>query len=329
VVDFQLSASPISASVFPNQLANSTITVTPVNGFTGTVSLSSTSSPSGLACTLSPSTIIGGSGSAFLSCSSSMGGTYIVTITGASGTLSHTTTVTVNVQDFTLTATAVSPTPIVQGNAGSSTITVGSLGGFSGTVNLAVSASPALGPVTISPSSITMSGSATLNIQTTTTTPTGTYLVNVTGMSGSLTHTVTIQVTVTIVTTVPPPFFTQMVWTHKLSLAKFNDVQTWTFSVKSNSTGGKIYFAVSITVTDGSGSTPFTLVTQVFSLAPHKNMQGLTLTATFSPSQIGETWNFIAVIHWGTTATTDPSQLPFMSTLTNGAPTSGSFTIQA
>jgi hypothetical protein len=245
-----------------------------------------------------------------------------------SGSDSHSTTVTVNVQDFALTANPTTVT-IVQGNFGSSTITVTSIGGFSGTVNFAVSASPSLGTVTISPSSVTMSGSATLGIQTTTTTPTGTYLVNVTGMSGGISHTVTVTVTVTTATTVPPPFFTQMTWNHRFSLSKYNDIQTWTFGVKSNSTGGKIYFAVSITVTDGSGSTPFTLVTQVFSLSPHKNLNGLTLSAAFSPSQIGETWNFIAVIHWGTQATTDPSQLPFVSTATNGAPTSGSFTVLA
>jgi len=51
------------------------------------------------------------------------------------------------------------------------------------------------------------------------------------------------------------------------------------------------------------------------------------LTQTFDSSQIGDTFTFTAVIHWGTTPTNDPSQLPFTSTLSNGAPTSGSFTV--
>ena len=314
-------------NVFPSQSANFTITVTKVNGFAGTVALSSTSTPSGLTCSLTPASIVGGSGTAFLSCSSSTANSYTVTVTGTSGSLTHNTIVTVNVQDFTITASPTS-VPIAQGNSGSSTITISSLGGFSGTVNLAVAASPNLG-ASLSPTSVTGSGTSMLTITTTTSTPTGTYLVNVTGTSGSLSHSVTVTVTVSPATAIQAPFFTQMTWNHRFSLSKYNNVQTWRMGVKSNSTAasGTLYFAITVTVTDGSGTTPFAVTTQVYSLAPHQNINQINLSATFSPSQIGETWNFIAVIHWGTTATTDPSQLPFISTLTNGAPTSGSFTV--
>jgi hypothetical protein len=97
--------------------------------------------------------------------------------------------------------------------------------------------------------------------------------------------------------------------------------------VKNNATT-TIYFSVTLSAVDGTGA-PFTLTSQVFSAGHNKNVQGITLSETFDSSFIGDTYTFSVVIHWGTTATTDPSQLPFTSTLTNGAPTSGSFTILA
>jgi len=152
--------------------------------------------------------------------------------------------------------------------------------------------------------------------------------VNVTGTSGSLTHSATVTVTVTQTTAVQPPFFTQLTWNHRFSLSKYNDVQTFKYGFKSNSTT-TIYASVTITGVDGIGVNGFTLTSQVFTLTPNKNISNQILTQTFDSSQIGDTFTFTAVIHWGTTPTSDPSQLPFTSTLSNGAPTSGSFTVLA
>src|SRR5439155_10893853 len=75
------------------------------------------------------------------------------------------------------------------GQSSTSTITVTSLGGFSGTVNLAVSVNP-IGPsASISPSSETItsggSATATLSVSSAANTLAGNYVVNVTGTSGS------------------------------------------------------------------------------------------------------------------------------------------------
>jgi hypothetical protein len=139
---------------------------------------------------------------------------------------------------------------------------------------------------------------------------------------------VTVSVTVSSVAPVPAPFFTQSTWEHRFSLSKYNNLQVWTFGVKSNATQ-TIYFSVTISGTDGSTGAPFTLTTPVMSVAHFHNVQGITLSQSFNTSELGDTFTFNMVIHWGTTATTDPSQLPFTSTLTNGAPTSGSFTVLA
>jgi len=129
-------------------------------------------------------------------------------------------------------------------------------------------------------------------------------------------------------TPVQAPFFTQLTWNHRFSLSRYNGVQTFKYGFKSNSTT-TIYASVTITGVDGVGVNGFTLTSQVFTLTPNKNISNQILTQTFDSSQLGDTFTFTAVIHWGTTATTDPSQLPFTSTLTNGAPTSGSFTVLA
>src|SRR5206468_1802680 len=126
----------------------------------------------------SPATITGGSGTSLLSCSGS-GGTYTVTVTGTSASLSHSTMVTVNVQDFTLTACSlvsiVQPTSGT--NSGTCTITVTSVGGFTGSVFLNATVSPpAIGTTfAFSPTSITGSGTSTLTITISSTTATGSY----------------------------------------------------------------------------------------------------------------------------------------------------------
>src|SRR5207247_7607526 len=54
VKDFTVTASPTSVTTTSGTAAASTITVAPVQGFTGTVALTSSVSPAGLTCTLTP-----------------------------------------------------------------------------------------------------------------------------------------------------------------------------------------------------------------------------------------------------------------------------------
>ena len=95
--DFTLTASPTSVTVSVGVADTSTITVGPLNGFTGDVSLTSDNA----SCSLTPATVSGGSGTSTLSCTFSTTGSFVVTVTGTSGSLVHTATV-----DFTVTAAA-------------------------------------------------------------------------------------------------------------------------------------------------------------------------------------------------------------------------------
>ncbi len=104
--------------------------------------------------------------------------------------------------DFSITSNPSSLT-FPQGASGpstTSTITLMSVGGFSGIVNLAAGISPS-GPIpSLSPMSVTISsgspGTSTLTISTSSSTPSGTYSVKVNGTSGSIVHTTIIAVQV-------------------------------------------------------------------------------------------------------------------------------------
>src|SRR5206468_722283 len=107
--DFSLTASPNSVSFVVNNSATSTIALDSIGGFSGNVSLNATSSPAGLSTSCSLS-IMSGSQTSTCALGGSTAGSYAVTITGTSGSLVHTASVSVEVTppvvvpDFSLAA---------------------------------------------------------------------------------------------------------------------------------------------------------------------------------------------------------------------------------
>jgi hypothetical protein len=93
--DFTISATPASQTVRRGNSTTYTVTVGAVNGFTGTVTLSASGLPNRATATFNPSSIAG-SGSSTLTIrtrNQTPVGTFVLTIRGVSGTLSHSTTV--------------------------------------------------------------------------------------------------------------------------------------------------------------------------------------------------------------------------------------------
>ena len=204
--DFSISASPASQTVNAGTGASYTVSITPSNAFTGSVTFNASGIPSGATAGFSPNPATSSSTMTISTTSSTPGGTYTLTITGTSGSLVHTTTVDLTVNaassgDFSLSASPSSQT-VTQGNGTSYGVTVTPSGGFGGTVGFSVGGLPAGAGASFAPSSITGSGTTTMSVTTSSSTPTGTFTLTVTGTGGSLTHTTTVSLTVN-----PPPGF--------------------------------------------------------------------------------------------------------------------------
>jgi fibronectin type 3 domain-containing protein len=115
--DFTISATPGSETVAPGGTTSYTVTVTPQNGFTGSVAFSAGSLPSGASASFNP-TSVSGSGSSTLTVtttSSTPSGSYTLTSTGTSGSLSHSASVV-----LTVSATAPQPPSNLAATAASS-----------------------------------------------------------------------------------------------------------------------------------------------------------------------------------------------------------------
>lgn len=107
--DFSATANPTTLSIDQGSTGTATLTLASLNGFTGTVALTVSVSPSGPAVSLSPTMVTlpsDGSMSSALSISAASGGlysspvssgAYTVTITETSGSTSHKTAVMVNI----------------------------------------------------------------------------------------------------------------------------------------------------------------------------------------------------------------------------------------
>jgi kumamolisin len=96
--DFTLTASPTSLTITRSSHGTTTITIHPSNGFAGNVTLSATGLGTGVTASFSPNPATGTSTLTLTASRSATTGTRTVTITGVSGSLSHTTTISLRVR---------------------------------------------------------------------------------------------------------------------------------------------------------------------------------------------------------------------------------------
>jgi len=195
--DFSMSASPSSRTITPNSSTTYTVSLSAINGFNSSVGLTIGGLPAGATASFSPSSLPG-SGSSTLTVTtgaSTPTGNSTLTITGTGGGRTHSTTVTLVVNDFTISATPSSQT-VMQGQPGTYTINLGSINGFNSAVNLSASSLPAGASATFSPSSVNPAGSSTLTVSTSMSTPIGSDSITVTGTSGGLSHSTSVTINV-------------------------------------------------------------------------------------------------------------------------------------
>ena len=201
--DFGVALAPTATSVAPGEAVTYTVQVTPVNGFGADVSLSLTGLPAAQSSwSFTPEVVPAGSGASQLSIATSSAippGSYPLTVTASSGTISRTATATLTVTappDFTVAAAPAGAT-VNAGASASFTVTVASPNGFAATVALSAAGLPAgVGTATFAPASMVGPGTAQLSVVTVTSTAAGTYPITVSASSGTTVHTATVSLTV-------------------------------------------------------------------------------------------------------------------------------------
>jgi hypothetical protein len=212
--DFTLGSNPGTLAVPQGQVASFLIVMNSLNGFAGSVSLNVSASPGIVNATyaLNPASVslFTGAGSATLSIpvpASAVVNDYLLTVTAASGRLSHTVILILQVTlppspNFQLQPRQ-SAINVTRGSTGSMAITLTSIGGFSGIVNVTSVISPggfSSPTLSVTPNRVTLlsGGTASVVITITTSFSTGlaTYSITVQGVSGTFSNTGMISLTV-------------------------------------------------------------------------------------------------------------------------------------
>jgi len=222
--DFGLTMNPEILSVAQGSSTTGTLTINSLDNFSGTVTLSVSVTPTianTTSVSLNPASASiapGGSATSILtvhaSQSAPVSNYWAIRLKGTSGNVTHTLLITLAITrpppDFSLSA---SPSSLIVsiGSTGTSTITLTSLYNFTGTVGLTASVSPAdttasLSPVnptaSFNPASVSLgangTGMSTLSVSASLLTTPGTYTVAITSNSGTISHSATVTVIVTV-----------------------------------------------------------------------------------------------------------------------------------
>jgi len=198
VGDFALVPASNTLNVPRGSNASSVITISSLSGYWA-VNVSAAIIGQNLNVGASPSTIsigpgVPGQSTVTIDLSSLNAiANYTLTVTGTSGTWSHSASILIRVVDFSISASSTRLT-IQPSSSASVLVTASSLNGFSGTTSLVVASAPAGLSCNLNVTSITLTASA--YSQLTCAGPAGNYTVVVTGTSRPLVHSIVIPVSV-------------------------------------------------------------------------------------------------------------------------------------
>jgi|HubBroStandDraft_6_1064221.scaffolds.fasta_scaffold03440_3 hypothetical protein len=195
--NFTLSSSPSILDVSQGTTGSATITLSPVNGFTGSVNLSVKvlGQPAGVTATLNPGTITT-NGVATLSVSTTSatpGGNFPIVVSGTGAGLTQTAYTTLALPGFSIVGPA--SVSVNQGStSAAATITINPVNGFAGNVTL--TASGLSKGLTAAFSPVTTSSTSQVTFTASRTAATGTASVTLTGTSGNIVQTAILNVLV-------------------------------------------------------------------------------------------------------------------------------------
>ncbi len=238
VGDFSLSITPASVTAPPTGSATFDYSITGTNGFVGSVEISSSGLPAGTTGGLAGNLFVTPTPFPFYIQTQNVAvGTYPFTVTGTVGSVTHTASATLVVQQPPAITGSVTPTSATAtvGQPASFAITVNSQYGASGTVvfqceDFPSGATCAFNPTTASlPANGTISG--TLSVQVNSSVAAGSYSMTVMASTGLLVY----SSTVTLVVQSAPPAFTGSV---SPTTATLSVGQSANFSITLNSQSG-------------------------------------------------------------------------------------------
>ncbi|MCP4157259.1 MAG: hypothetical protein GY757_56635, partial [bacterium] len=202
--DYTIEATPGQQSVTPGEKTNFTVTLTPVNGFTGAVDLKLYGLPAGAESTIQPNpvTVAGTTQSTIkiTATAETPAGTYALNLAANGNGIAHSTEITLIIEepaDFSIEATPRQG-EVVQGESIDYSITLTALNGFSADVDLAVTGLPtgASGNFSIDPVTLSSTATSKLTVATGEDTPQGTYLLTITGQGGGVSQQLQVSLTV-------------------------------------------------------------------------------------------------------------------------------------
>jgi hypothetical protein len=203
--DYAVTASPSALTQGPGDTGTSTITFTSFGGFSDFIDITVTGSAGLTASCVDATVFLPSNGIVTTSCSFSAAvvGSYSATVTGVGETspfVTHSVTIPVTVESpgFAVSASPASLN-IAPGSSDSSMITVSSIAGFTDTISLSATVSPAGPTASLGSSSVSIPPDATVTLTVTVPggTPSGVYMVTVTGTSsGSVSHSAVVTVNV-------------------------------------------------------------------------------------------------------------------------------------
>ena len=294
--EVSLTVSPTSLTLVAGTSGSKvSVLATAVNSFSGTVAIAITGLPSGV--TASPATLSLTPGTAqkvtLTAASAAAVGSATVTLTGTSGTLSHSATVALTISaappppEFSLTVSPTSLT-LVAGTSGSQvSVLATAVNSFSGTVAVAITGLPS--GVTASPATLSLTPGTAQNVTLTAASAAapGSPTVTFTGTSGTLSHSATVALTISAAS--PPPEFSLTVSPTSLTLvAGTSGSKVSVLATAVNSFSGTV--AIAITgLPSGVTASPATLT-----LTPG-TAQSTTLTAASSAAASTSTVTFTGV----------------------------------
>ena len=200
--DFSLSVSPATIALIMGGAAQTIqVAAAAMNGFTGPIALAVSGLPGGLTATPATVSLITGAPQTISFMAAQPAASGILTLTGTSGSLSHSAQVAFSVQappDFAFTAAPAAVSLTAGGGAQSIQISAAAVNGFTGTVNVTLSGLPA--GVSASPATAALTPGTPQNISLTAaqSTPAGTATVTLAAVSGALSHNAQLALTVTV-----------------------------------------------------------------------------------------------------------------------------------